>query len=141
MTESKRPLALTIVFVLVWFEAAASLIYGVLQAVNLIFQGAQDVGGAVSVIVFALMVAAWLFFSAVKLLRGARWARNAVIFWQAMQIAVGSASFDSLSGKVPTNVPFGIAVIAPAALVIVLLFTKKVMKLTVEDSSSPASED
>jgi len=52
MTYLKRPLALTIAIVLVWFEAAASLIYGALQTVSLIFQGAKDVGGAISVIAF-----------------------------------------------------------------------------------------
>jgi hypothetical protein len=133
MTESKRPLALTIAVILVWLEAAASLIYGALQALNLVFQGAKDIGGAVSVIVFFILIAAWLFFSATKLLTGARWARNAILFWQFMQIAVASATFDSLSGNVPVNIPVGILGMSPAIAIIVLLFTKKVMKLTVDD--------
>ena len=132
MTESKRPLALTIAVILVWLEAAASLIYGALQALNLIFQGALDVGGTISVIAFFLLVAAWLFFSAVKLLSGARWARNAILFWQFMQIAVSTATFDPHFG----NIPVGIASIAPALVIVILLFTKSVMKITTDADSS-----
>jgi len=69
-------------------------------------------------------------FSAVKLLDGARWARNAILFWQFMQIAVATATFDSMSGRIPVNIPVGIAAMAPALAIVILLFTKKVMKLT-----------
>ena len=68
MTESKRPIALTIAVILVWLEAAASLIYGALQALNLVFNGAKDVGGTISVIFFFLLVAAWLTFLKSRLL-------------------------------------------------------------------------
>jgi hypothetical protein len=130
MTESKRPIALTIAVILVWLEAAASLIYGALQLLNLIFQGAIDLGGTISVIFFFFLVAAWLFFSAVKLLDGRRWARNAILFWQFMQIAVASATFDPHLG----NIPVGIAGMTPAIIIVVLLFTKKVMNLTVDET-------
>ncbi len=133
MTDAKRPLALTIAVVLVWFEAAASLIYGSLQLLNLVYQGARDVGGTLSVIFFFFLVAAWLFFSAVKLLAGQRWARNAILFWQFMQIAVASATFDPHFG----NVTVGIIGMSPAIAIIVLLFTRKVMKLTTDAPSAP----
>ncbi len=132
MTETKRPLALTIAVILVWLEAAASLIYGALQALNLIFNEVIDFGGEVSVIFFFLLVAAWLFFGAVKLLQGRRWARNAILFWQFMQIAVASATFDPHFG----NIPVGIAGMAPAIIIVVLLFTRKVMKITLNDGPS-----
>ena len=132
MTEIKRPLALTIAVILVWLEAAASLIYGALQALNLIFNGAIDFGGEISVIFFFLLVSAWLFFGAVKLLQGRRWARNAVLFWQFMQIAVSTATFDPHFG----NIPVGIASIAPALAIVILLFTKPVMKITADAESS-----
>jgi len=131
MTESKRPIALTIAVILVWLEAAASLIYGALQALNLVFSGAKDVGGTISVIFFFLLVAAWLFFSAVKLLGGHRWARNAILFWQFMQIAVASATFDPHFG----NIPVGILGMSPAIIIVVLLFTRKVMKITADNPS------
>ena len=133
MTDAIRPLALTIAVVLVWFEAAASLIYGSLQLLNLVYQGARDVGGTLSVIFFFFLVAAWLFFSAVKLLAGQRWARNAILFWQFMQIAVASATFDPHFG----NVTVGIIGMSPAIAIIVLLFTRKVMKLTTDAPSAP----
>ena len=133
MTDAISPLALTIAVVLVWFEAAASLIYGSLQLLNLVYQGARDVGGTLSVIFFFFLVAAWLFFSAVKLLAGQRWARNAILFWQFMQIAVASATFDPHFG----NVTVGIIGMSPAIAIIVLLFTRKVMKLTTDAPSAP----
>jgi hypothetical protein len=133
MTDSKRPIALTIAVILVWFEAAASLIYGALQLLNLIYQGARDVGGTLSVIFFFLLVAAWLFFSAVKLLAGRRWARNAILFWQFMQIAVASATFDPHFG----NLPVGIIGMSPAIVIVVLLFTRKVLKMTTDAPAAP----
>ena len=132
MTENKRPLALTIAVVLVWLEAAASLIYGALQLLSLIFQGARDIGGTISVVFFFFLVAAWLFFSAVKLLEGQRWARNAILFWQFMQIAVASATFDPHFG----NIPVGIVGMSPAIAIIVLLFTRKVIKITTDARES-----
>jgi hypothetical protein len=133
MTEIKRPLALTIAVVLVWLEAAASLIYGALQLLNLVYQGARDLGGTVSVIFFFFLVAAWLFFSAIKLLSGQRWARNAILFWQFMQIAVASATFDPHFG----NIPVGIIGMSPAIAIVVLLFTRKVIKLTADAPPAP----
>jgi hypothetical protein len=129
MTESKRPLAMTVAVILVWLEAAASLIYGALQLLNLIFEGAKDLGGTISVVAFFFLVAAWLFFRAIKLLAGQRWARNAILFWQFMQIFVASATFDPHFG----NIPVGILGMSPAVAIVVLLFTKKVMKITSQD--------
>jgi hypothetical protein len=136
MTEFKRPLAITIAVILVWLEAAASLIYGALQLLNLIYQGARDFGGTVSVIFFFFLVAVWLFFSALKLLNGHRWARNAILFWQFMQIAVASATFDPHFG----NITVGIIGMGPALAIIVLLFTRKVIKITT-DGFAPKRPD
>ena len=139
MTDFKRPIALTLAVILVWLEAGASLIYGALQGLNLVFNpDVKDVGGAVSVVAFFFLVAAWLFFSAVKLLEGRRWARNAILFWQFMQIAVASATFDPHFG----NLPVGIASMAPAILIVALLFTPKVIKITTDEAapgSTPAN--
>jgi hypothetical protein len=135
MTENKRPIALTAAVSLVLLEAAASLIYALLHAWSLIFQGARDFGGEISVVVFFLLVAAWLFFASIKLLGARRWARNAILFWQFMQIAVASAAFDAHFG----NIPVGIAGMAPAILIVVLLFMPKVIKITT-DETPPGSE-
>jgi hypothetical protein len=137
MTDKKRPIALIVAVILVWIEAAASFVYAALQAINLISSpNVKDVGGAVSVVIFFVLVAAWLAFSATKLIAGRRWARNAILFWQFMQIAVSSAAFDAHFG----NLPVGLAGMVPAVLIVGLLFTPKVIKITtdeVEPSSPP----
>ena len=132
MTEIKRPPALTVAVALVWLEAAASLIYGALLMIALL-QGVRDVGGTISVSFFFFLVAGWLFFSGLRLSSAQRWARNAVLFWQFMQIAVASATFDPHFG----NIPVGILAVCPAIAIIVLLFTPKVLKLVTDAPSVP----
>ena len=139
MADNKRPFALIVAVILVWIEAAASFVYAAFQTINLISSpSVKDVGGAVSVVVFFFLVAVWLFFSASKLIVGRRWARNAVLFWQFMQIAVSSAAFDAHFG----NLPVGLAGVIPAVLIVGLLFTPKVIKLTTDEKppgSPPAN--
>lgn len=81
-----------------------------------------------SVALFALVAAAtvWLFFIAVGLWRGKRWARSAALFWQLIQLSVASASFSGQFG----SAVIGWSLIVPSVLVLVLVFTKSVVKAT-----------
>ena len=72
--------------------------------------------------IIILMIAATSFLTAAtfNLVKGKRWARSGIIFWQILQISIG---WGSLGGE-NENVPVAIAIFASSAIVTIMLFTK-----------------
>lgn len=72
--------------------------------------------------IILLLIAATAFLAAatLNLLKGKRWARSGIIFWQILQISIG---WGSLGGETE-NVPVAIAIFASSAVVTMMLFTK-----------------
>lgn len=72
--------------------------------------------------IIILMIAATSFLTAAtfNLIKGKRWARSGIVFWQILQISIG---WGSLGGE-NENVPVAIAIFASSAIVTIMLFTK-----------------
>ncbi len=73
-----------------------------------------------------LILAVWLTFAIKALSAGRRWARNAAIFWQLVQLTIAWGSF---TGQF-ANAAIGVALIIPSIAVIGLLFEKTVFAAT-----------
>lgn len=74
--------------------------------------------------IIVLMIAATAFLTAatLNLLKGKRWARSGIVFWQILQISIG---WGSLGGE-NENIPIALVIFASSAIVTVMLFTKVV---------------
>ena len=81
---------------------------------------------AVALLVITALAAVWLGTIAVNALRRRPWIRGAALVWQVLQIAVAIGSFQ---GPEP-RAGIGWALLIPAAIVLVLLFTPSVISAT-----------
>ena len=77
--------------------------------------------------IIILMIAATAFLTAatLNLIKGKRWARSGIVFWQILQISIG---WGSLGGE-NENVPIAMAIFIGSAVTITMLFTKPVNNL------------
>ena len=87
--------------------------------------------GAVFTLGLLLAFSAWLFAVAVFLYRGYRWTRAAALVAQLFVLTIGVPTLTS--GLVPA----GLAMLVPAAIAIVLLFSNKVIKHASRTGSAP----
>lgn len=122
----KPPIGLVAATAIVFIEGAFLGFLGSQLALALLAGETQSITTAVALLALVLATAAWLFFVAIKLLAGRRWARSAAVFWQLVQLAVASASFSGQFG----SQAIGWLLIIPSVLVMALLFTKKVIAAT-----------
>ena len=74
------------------------------------------------IIILLAAATAFLTSATLNLIKGKRWARSGIVFWQILQISIG---WGSLGGE-NENVPVAIAIFASSAITTVLLFTKPV---------------
>ena len=81
---------------------------------------------AVALTVFVAIAAVWVFVIAVNSLRGRAWIRGAAIVVQVLLGALALGSFTGLGARVD----IGWLLLAPAIIVLVLLFTKPVLAET-----------
>lgn len=87
--------------------------------------------GAVFTLGLLLAFSAWLFAVAVFLYRGYRWTRAAALVAQLFVLTIGVPTLTS--GLVPA----GLAMLVPAAIAIVLLFSNKVINHASRTGSAP----
>jgi len=127
-TEQKRPVGLLVASTVVFIEAAVLLFLGGLLVIDIILGNAKSLPTALALAALVLAPGVWLVFVVKSLLRCRRWARNAALFWQLVQLSVASASF---TGRF-ANPFIGSALVITAVVVIALLFTKPVMRATLE---------
>lgn len=87
--------------------------------------------GAVFTLALLLAFASWLYAVAVFLFRGFRWPRAGALVAQLFVLTIG---FPTLTGGYPLA---GLAMLLPAAVVIVLLFDKRVIRFASRSAGSP----
>jgi len=78
-----------------------------------------------ALVILTLGAAIWLTFAGRAILRGKRWARSAGIFWQLIQLAIASGTFEA-------SLLYGYAIAIPSLALLFTLFTKTVVKATSE---------
>jgi hypothetical protein len=125
--NSGRPSpALVLLAVLLFVEAIGLALAGLWLIGAMLTSAPATVGGGIAIIVLALGAAAFMFAVAFGSLRGQRWIRGAAVTWQLMQLALALGAFQGVLA-VPS---VGWALLIPAVLVIVLLFTRSVIAAT-----------
>ena len=127
-----RPRAVMVLSLIVAAEASALLAAAGWYAVQLT-TGAPVLSfwGAVFTLALLLSFAAWLFAVAYFLFRGFRWPRAGALVAQLFVLTIG---FPSLTGG---YVAAGIAMVVPAAVALVLLFTKRVISFASRAAGTP----
>ena len=133
----KAPFGLTLVAILLWAEG---LFLGFLAVrLGLALVSGETKSLVTSVALFALVAAAaaWVICIGFGLRKGKRWARSGGVFWQLIQLAVASASFSGQFG----SQAIGWGLILPSVWVLILLFSKKVVAATLENTDKAGFED
>ena len=128
----KRPVGLQATALVLLLEAGVITFLGGWLIIDIVLGQARALPTAIALALLVIAPGIALFFVANSLLACKRWARNAAIFWQLVQLSVASASF---TGRF-ANFAIGSALILTSVAVIALLFTKPVMRATL-----PKSED
>jgi hypothetical protein len=122
--RAHRPVGLVVISVIELLEAAVLVVLAVISIAagpgSPYPQTAYGVGGTL------LLAAALLVLVGVGTLRGRPWSRSSGMVWQVVQILVGLYALQG-QGAQPV---FAIAAIVPAALALVLLFTRPVREAT-----------
>jgi hypothetical protein len=125
----KRPLALNIALVFLALEGLVVAGFA-LTTLSQIFMGqSRSISTAMALFAIVAAAAAAVFFIAIALSRGKRWARSAAVFWQLVQLSVAAGSF---TGETP-NAAIGWALIVPSAVVMILLFRNEVIDATMRE--------
>ena len=133
----KAPFGLTLAAILLWAEG---LFVGFLAVrLGLALVSGETKSLVTSVALFALVAAAaaWVIYIGFGLRKGKRWARSGGVFWQLIQLAVASASFSGQFG----SQAIGWGLILPSVWVLILLFSKKVVAATLENTDKAGFED
>ncbi|NUP59183.1 MAG: hypothetical protein HOQ06_06855 [Pseudarthrobacter sp.] len=126
------PPAAAVVAVVAAAEATALLAAAAWYAFEL-FTGSPVLSfwGAVFTLGLLLAFAAWLYAVAVFLYRGYRWTRAAALVAQLFVLTIGVPTVTS--GLVPA----GLAMLVPAVIAIILLFSNKVISYASRTGSAP----
>jgi hypothetical protein len=111
---------------LLFLECALLVAGAVYFLVELLVDRPQSYASAVALLVLTAFAAVWLGFMATHTLQGKSWIRGGAVTWQVLQIAVGIGSFQGAFSRPD----IGWALIVPAVLVLVLLFTPPVVAAT-----------
>lgn len=106
-------------------EAAEVGAIGIVVIVASVAVSANPVSGAAAGGT-ALVTAALLVAVAIGTFRARPWTRAAALVWQVVQLLVGLYAFQGAGAAVG----FGLAAVVPAAVAIVLLFTRRVRDAT-----------
>jgi len=124
--KEHRPALLVLLGVLLYAEAVAMTGVSAYLLVELLTARPDSYASAVAILILALVAAAFLFVLATHTLRGRSWIRGAAVTWQVLQILIGVVS---LQGQF-ARPDIAWALIIPAAVVLVLLFTPPVLAAT-----------
>lgn len=116
-----RPTSVVVVFVLLLLEAIATLGAAVWYATTLAAEGPVSLGGRIFMLVLIVGAAAWQSNVAVQVYKGHAWTRAAALVWQVFQV-IFAVSFLGAGGGATV---LGIALLVPAAAVMLLIFDPK----------------
>jgi hypothetical protein len=121
----RHPLLLVLVGLL-YLECALLAVVTVYLVVQLVVARPDSYASAVVIIVLTAAATVWLGVLAFHTLQGRSWTRAGVVVWQLLQIAVAISSFQGLFARADV----GWALLIPAVLALVLLFTPPVIDAT-----------
>jgi uncharacterized membrane protein YhaH (DUF805 family) len=124
--KKTRPLGLQFVLAILGVEFAVLVSLVITYVVATLSGEVKSLPTMLALAALGLVLAVWLAFTIKALRDGRRWARNAAIFWQLVQLTVAWGSF---TGQF-ANWGIGVGLILPSVAVIVLLFTKSVFAAT-----------
>ena len=116
-------IALVLILAAETLVLAAATVYFVLE---LLISRPASVGSALTITAIIALATVWLGFIVAGVLRGQAWTRAAIVVVQVLFAAVAIGSFQ---GPDP-RVGLGVALLAPALVVLVLLFSKPVLAAT-----------
>lgn len=133
-TEQSHPRspALVILAIILALEGLALAGATLFFAVELVAAPASSTASAVALMVVVAIAAVWVGFVVRGLLRGQAWTRAAVV---VLQILIGAVGIGSVQGPEPRP-DLAAALIVPAVVAIVLLFTKSVVAVTSDRPNS-----
>lgn len=122
----RRPVLLVILAIIVFAECALMAAASVYLVVELLVDVPLSYGSAVAILLLAMISTAWLAVLGTATARGSHWVRGAIVVWQVLQIAVGVGSLQGLFARPD----IGWALIVPAIVAVLLLFTPSVIAAT-----------
>ena len=129
--SAPRPIALIVLVVILALEAIALGASTVFFVDELVAQPSSSIGSAVALAVIVGIATVWVVIVVRGVLLGQAWTRAAVVVLQILVIAVG---IGSVQGPAPRP-DLAAALIVPAVLALVLLFTRSVIAATSERSA------
>lgn len=129
---AKRPIAIIVIAGIVVLEALALLAVAGWFVYGLLTQTPTSFGGAVFQLVLLVLLAGWLLAVGHFLFRGYRWTRAAALVWQLFIIVI---AVPTLSGGL---VGPGLALLLPAAVVMLLIFTRPVTEFLIRGAAPTA---
>jgi hypothetical protein len=122
----RRPPLLVVLAALLFLECALLVAATVYLVIEILIARPDSYASAIAILVLTAIAAIWLGTMAVHTLLGRPWIRGAAVVWQVLQIALAVGSFQGLFARAD----LGWFLIAPAVLVLVLLFTPSVIAAT-----------
>ncbi|WP_022884367.1 hypothetical protein [Glaciibacter superstes] len=131
---SVRPPALTLVAILLALEALLVWALVAWQVFELLTAEPASYTSAIAILVIAVIAAVWVSAIALNVLRRRSWVRAAAVTWQLLQIAVAVGAFQGIYARSDV----GWALLVPSLVVIVLLFTPRVVAATTRDPGASA---
>jgi hypothetical protein len=124
--KSVRPLGLKVILAILGVEICVLIAIVATYVVATLAGEVKSLPTMLALTALGLLLSVWLGFVFNALRSGRRWARNAAIFWQLVQLTVAWGSF---TGEFASPA-IGLALIVPSVTVIGLLFTKPVFDST-----------
>lgn len=121
-----RPAGLKAILAILGIELLALVAIVVIYVVATLAGEVKSLPTMLALAALGLILAVWLAFTLKALMDGRRWARNAAIFWQLVQLTVAWGSF---TGEF-ANAAIGVGLILPSLAVIILLFENSVFAVT-----------
>ena len=119
------PIQLKVAAGLAALEALASAAVTLFFLYGLLSGQEKSIQMILGIIILMIAATAFLTAATLNLIKGKRWARSGIVFWQILQISIG---WGSLGGE-NENVPIALAIFISSAVTITMLFTKAVNKL------------
>lgn len=126
MSERRRPGLLIALAVILAAECALLAVATAWLVFELIVDVPASLASALALTVLTALAAVWLAILTVNTLRGAPWVRGGIVVWQVLQIAVAIGCFQGYFARPD----IGWALLIPAILALVLLFTRPVLAAT-----------
>jgi len=115
------------VLVGILFLEAAALAAATLWFLSRVFlEKAESISGAIVILIIVALVTVWVTVTAIYTLRARPWVRGAIFTWQVLQIAIAAGAFQGFYAQPSV----GYALLIPAVLAALLLFSPSVLKAT-----------